>query len=148
MRFGLKLRFWMFLNWLLDFFYKTTDKKRWPELKLKNLKEDFWEPFKKGHLPKKVLAGILEDEYILRPPRYQLLAATYQIVEKVKDGLYDLPGKPYRESRILKNYASALLRHFDSCEDCQQQAIEYYAFLQQIRLRARRFEAPDSTLKN
>lgn len=145
---GLKLRYWMLLNELLSIFYKVINKKRWPELRLQTFKENLWEPFKNKHVPKKILADILEDEYILHPSRPALFAATYQIIEKVKDGLYCLLGKPYRKSRMLKNYALALLEHFDSCEVCQTEAIKYYGFLQHIRLRARKFEAPESVLKN
>lgn len=129
------LRFWLAANTILDIFYTLGNRRRWYELRKEALMDDFLRPFKTGHIPIRFFDSILEAEFLHKP---RFLNSVEVIVDNVKNCLYDLLGRPYRETRVLKRYAFALIGHFDSCPHCQEEAVKYAATIQALRLKAAR----------
>lgn len=127
------LRLWLAANTLLDLFYTLKNRRQWHELRKEIFMDDFVRPFKTGHIPVRFFDSILEAEFLLKP---RFMNSVEAIVENVRSGLYNLLGRPYYETRVIKRYALALIGHLDSCPHCQAKAVQYAATLHALRLKA------------
>lgn len=129
----IRFRFWIFLNSLLEIYYKFIDRKQWYDLRPKAFRDDFLIPLKTGHIPVRFFDSLLEDEFLPKPRLLNSVKTVKAITNNVSANLYGLLGRPYDETRVIKRYALVLIAHFDSCDHCQAEAVRYAVDLQAFR---------------